>query len=43
MKKGKVVIMTAGRFAGKKAIVVDFAEEGNDVTISDFHNTKLSN
>jgi hypothetical protein len=31
LKKGKVVIITAGRFAGCKAVVVDVLEEGTDV------------
>lgn len=29
IKSGKVVIMTAGRYAGRKAIVVKTSEEGN--------------
>lgn len=29
IKSGKVVILTAGRFAGKKAVVVKTSEEGN--------------
>lgn len=30
IKSGKVVIITAGRFAGRKAVVVKSSEEGND-------------
>lgn len=30
IKAGKMVIMTAGRFAGKKAIIIKASEEGND-------------
>jgi len=30
IKAGKLVIITAGRFAGKKAIIIKASEEGND-------------
>eukprot|EP01036_Dinobryon_divergens_P033006 gene33006-42703_t len=30
IKAGKLVILTAGRFAGKKAIIIKASEEGND-------------
>ena len=32
MKKGRVVIMTAGRHAGKKAVIVKQTDEGKKVS-----------
>jgi len=31
IKSGKVVVVLAGRFAGRKAVVVKASDEGNDI------------
>ena len=37
MKKGRVVILTCGRQAGKKAVIVKQSDEGKKVLIIFFH------